>query len=204
MGYIELRAPAITRSEEVVRTGHRPRSAELSRAVLLWPGLSLGGWCAASNIRGHRGGKPACGAAIKLRSALCPPPTTAWRCSHGRRHEKLDEAHMLKSLQAVQLAPSNVNYRLDTANILMEQERYDDSLQVLRAAAAIARSPLEVDVVERVIKQVQQQEAQIEEARAPDRRRHRYRRPVGHAGAGLESGEQRPRQWNGVEAEASH
>jgi hypothetical protein len=69
------------------------------------------------------------------------------------------------NLQAIQLAPGNVNYRLDAANILMEQERYDDSLQVLRSAAAIARSPLEVDVVGRVIRQVQQQEVQMEEAK---------------------------------------
>jgi len=83
---------------------------------------------------------------------------------YGRRHDKLDEAHML-ALQAIQLDPGNVNYRLNTANILMEQEHYDDSLQVLRTAATIARTPLEVDVVQRVIKQVQQQEAEIEEAK---------------------------------------
>ncbi|MGC2297614.1 MAG: tetratricopeptide repeat protein [Acidobacteriaceae bacterium] len=83
---------------------------------------------------------------------------------YGRRHDKLDEAHML-ALQAIQLDPGNVNYRLNTANILMEQEHYDDSLQVLRTAATIARTPLEVDVVQRVIKQVQQQEAEMEEAK---------------------------------------
>jgi hypothetical protein len=69
------------------------------------------------------------------------------------------------ALQAIHLDPGNVNYRLNTANILMEQEHYDDSLQVLRTAATIARTPLEVDVVQRVIKQVQQQEAEMEEAK---------------------------------------
>jgi tetratricopeptide (TPR) repeat protein len=156
MGYIELRA------------GHHEEAKKwYGQAIALDPQSCLAqyyfGWL--SLVGGNTGDEVenSLRAAIKLNPRFAPAYDSL-AMLYGRRHEKLDEAHML-NLQAVQLAPSNVNYRLDTANILMEQERYDDSLQVLRAAAAIARSPLEVDVVERVIKQVQQQEAQMEEAR---------------------------------------
>ena len=74
---------------------------------------------------------------------------------YGKRRAKLDLAHMLE-LQAVQLDPEDVNYRLNTANLLVEQERYDDALHVLRVAEKVARTPLEADVVERVMKQVEQ------------------------------------------------
>jgi tetratricopeptide (TPR) repeat protein len=79
-----------------------------------------------------------------------------------RRHDKLDEAHMLE-LQAVSLDPSNLQYRLNTASILMDQENWDTSVQVLRAARTMAKNPLEVDVVERMLKQVDQRRAQMEE-----------------------------------------
>jgi hypothetical protein len=80
---------------------------------------------------------------------------------YGRRREKLDEAHMLE-LAAVQLEPTNVNYRLDLANILTEQQKYDDAIHVLRGAEEVARSPLEADVVHRVLTQVEDNKAQIE------------------------------------------
>jgi Tfp pilus assembly protein PilF len=99
--------------------------------------------------------------AIKLNPRFAPAYDSL-AVLYGKRHEKLDEAHML-NLQAVQLEPGNVNFRLNAANILMEQGHYDDSVHVLEAARVIAKTPLEVDVVERVLKQVQQQQAQTEE-----------------------------------------
>lgn len=102
-----------------------------------------------------------------LRSAIALNPRFApaydsLAVLYGRRREKLDEAHML-ALQAVQLEPGNIHYRLDTAHILLEQEKYDDSTAVLRAAAAMAKSPLEVAVVQRMLEQVQQQRAEAEQ-----------------------------------------
>lgn len=156
MGYIELRA------------GHHEEAKKwYEQAIALDPQSCLAqyyfGWL--SLVGGDTGDEVenSLRAAIKLNPRFAPAYDSL-AMLYGRRHEKLDQAHML-NLQAIQLAPANVNYRLDTANILMEQERYDDSLQVLRAAAAIARNPLEVDVVQRVIRQVQQQEVQMEEAK---------------------------------------
>ena len=81
---------------------------------------------------------------------------------YSRRNENLDEAHML-ALQAVELDPGNVNYRLDTANILREQERYQDSILVLRGAAQVAKSPLEAAVIEKVLTQTEEHQAEMEQ-----------------------------------------
>ncbi|HEY1501461.1 MAG TPA: tetratricopeptide repeat protein [Acidobacteriaceae bacterium] len=99
--------------------------------------------------------------AIKL-NARFAPAYDGLAVLYGRRREKLDQAYVLE-LQAVALDPGNVNYRLDTANILVEQERYDDAMRVLKAAEGIARNPLENNVVARVMNQVQQREAQAEQ-----------------------------------------
>jgi Tfp pilus assembly protein PilF len=99
--------------------------------------------------------------AIKLNPRFAPA-YDGLATLYGRRREKLDEAHMLE-LQAMQLEPANVNYRLNVANILTEQQRYDDALRVLKAAEEVARTPLEVDVVRRVMKQVEQTKVQMEQ-----------------------------------------
>jgi tetratricopeptide (TPR) repeat protein len=78
-----------------------------------------------------------------------------------RRNEKLDEAHMLE-LQAVTLDPTNLHYRLNTASILLEQDNYDSSVRVLQGARAMAKNPLEVEVVERMLKQVDERRTQME------------------------------------------
>ncbi|HZZ39066.1 MAG TPA: tetratricopeptide repeat protein [Acidobacteriaceae bacterium] len=83
---------------------------------------------------------------------------------YGQRHDHLDEAHML-NLQAVELDPTNVNYRLNTANILVEMNHFDDAIRVLETAQPIAKTPLELDVVRRVLAQVRQRQAFEEEAK---------------------------------------
>jgi tetratricopeptide (TPR) repeat protein len=77
---------------------------------------------------------------------------------------KLDQAHMME-LQAIALDPGDLHYRLNTAHILMAQEQFDAATQVLEAAKTLARNPLEVDVLERMLKQVAEQRAQRERAR---------------------------------------
>jgi len=115
------------------------------------------------------GGDTGAGVEASLRAAIRLNPRFApaydrLAVLYGKRHENLDEAHML-ALQAVQLDPGNVNYRLDTANLLREQDRYDDSILVLKGAAQVARSPLEAAVVERVLKQMEEHQAEMEQRR---------------------------------------
>ena len=59
------------------------------------------------------------------------------------RHENLDEAHML-SIQAVQLDPSEVIFRMNAANVLMAMQRYDDAVNVLKVAEKVAKNPGQV------------------------------------------------------------
>jgi hypothetical protein len=66
-------------------------------------------------------------------------------------------------LQAVTLDPTNLHYRLNTASILLRQDNFDSSVRVLQAARTMAKNPLEVDVVERMLKQVDERRTQMEE-----------------------------------------
>jgi tetratricopeptide (TPR) repeat protein len=66
---------------------------------------------------------------------------------YGERNENLDEAHLL-NIQAIQLDPDVIVYRLNGANILVAMDRIDDALRVLNAAAKIAKNPREAAMVQ--------------------------------------------------------
>ncbi|MGC2637449.1 MAG: DUF1570 domain-containing protein, partial [Acidobacteriaceae bacterium] len=90
----------------------------------------------------------------------------------GRRHENLDEAHTM-NLEAIALDPDNLNYRLNAANVLMEQHRFDDAMRVLEVAKSVARTPEDANVVEMRLGQVRvykdeyaQQQAREAEAKS--------------------------------------
>lgn len=106
-------------------------------------------------------------AAIRL-NARFAPAYDALAGMYGRRHENLDEAHIL-SLEAVELEPGNVEYRINSASILMEQKRFDDATRVLEAAKAVAKTPQQLEMVEARLGEVQlyqDQAAQVERERA--------------------------------------
>lgn len=73
----------------------------------------------------------------------------------GMRHRNLDEAHTL-GLKAVSLEPTNVGYRVNVANVLMAMERPRNAIQVLEAAAKLAKSPEEERWVENDMHQAEQ------------------------------------------------
>jgi hypothetical protein len=64
--------------------------------------------------------------------------------------------------QAIQLDPGSLHYRLNAAHILMQQEQFDRAVLVLRAAKTLARNPLEVNVVDRMLTQLAERRAQTE------------------------------------------
>jgi tetratricopeptide (TPR) repeat protein len=78
-------------------------------------------------------------AAMKLNPAYAPAPD-ALAAFFSAKEQNLDEAHML-TLQAVQLDPTNVNYRIHAASILLEMQRTNDAVAVLNVAAKIAKTP---------------------------------------------------------------
>ena len=58
------------------------------------------------------------------------------------RRRNLDEARLM-ALSAVQLEPENLNYRMQTANVLLQMERGKDAVTVIRNAMHLASSPQE-------------------------------------------------------------
>ena len=59
-----------------------------------------------------------------------------------QRHRDLTEARMM-ALNAVQLDPANLSYRLNTASVLLEMERGKDAVAVIRNAMHLAKTPEE-------------------------------------------------------------
>lgn len=95
--------------------------------------------------------------AIKLNPGFAPAYDLL-ASFYGRRHEKLDEAHLL-NVQSTQLDPGNLQYRLNTASLLQEADRSSDALLVLKAAAPLARTPEQAATVDARIQSLQQQVA---------------------------------------------
>ena len=82
---------------------------------------------------------------------------------YAMRHEHLDDAHIL-SLQAVELDPGAVTFRVNCANMLLEMQRYDDAVAVLRAAVKVARNPSQAAAVQSQIDQIESFQKQRAEA----------------------------------------
>jgi tetratricopeptide (TPR) repeat protein len=99
-------------------------------------------------------------AAIRANPRFAPAYDALAALLSGQR-SKLDQAHMME-LQAIALDPGNLHYRLNTAHVLLEQEQFDAAAQVLEAAKTLARNPLEADVVERMLRQVDEGRKQAE------------------------------------------
>ncbi len=72
-----------------------------------------------------------------------------------QQHKDLDEAHRL-NVQAIQLDPSQLGYRINAAGILMEQGKYDDAASVLRQALKVFRSPSQQQMIQGRLAQIQQ------------------------------------------------
>ncbi len=101
-------------------------------------------------------------AAIKLNPEFAPS-YDALAAFYGMQHKNLDEAHLL-NLQAVQLDPSQFDYRINTAGILMEANRDADAIAVLQHAMPFAKTPQEAALVQSRIEQIQQYRARREQA----------------------------------------
>jgi Tfp pilus assembly protein PilF len=84
---------------------------------------------------------------------------------YASRHKKLDEAHML-NVQAVQLEPENLAFRMDGANVLMQAEQYPGAIGVLKAAAQVAKTPEEKAMVQGQIDGLQAYQASVERNRS--------------------------------------
>jgi Tfp pilus assembly protein PilF len=98
--------------------------------------------------------------AIKLEPRFAPP-YDALANFYTMHHKNLDEAHML-SVQAVQLDPTEVRYRLNAAHVAMEQQNPDSALSILHAAKDAAKNPADIAMVDQQIEQIERYKAQVE------------------------------------------
>jgi tetratricopeptide (TPR) repeat protein len=85
-------------------------------------------------------------ASIKLNPSF-GPSYNALATFLGMRHRNLEEARMM-GLNAVQLDPTNLSYRLTVANILLMMERGNDAEAVIRNAMHFAKTPQETATAE--------------------------------------------------------
>ncbi len=105
-------------------------------------------------------------AAIKLNPSFAPAYDEL-AVFFGMQRENLEEAHTL-ALTAVQLDPSNLHYRLNTANILLQMERPTDAITVLHNAESLAKSREEVNWIHNQLEAAERYQAgreQMEQAR---------------------------------------
>ncbi|MGB7929241.1 MAG: DUF1570 domain-containing protein [Terriglobales bacterium] len=107
-------------------------------------------------------------AAIKLNPSFAPP-FERLAAFEGMRRQNLDEAHMMV-LNAVQLDPGNVAYRMTAANVLIEMQRSKDALAVLHEALRIAKSPADTAMVQNLLAQVEQYSAAQQQAAEQNQR----------------------------------
>ncbi len=68
----------------------------------------------------------------------------------GRAQRDLKEAHMM-GLSAVSLDPTNVGYRVNVANVLMEMDQPQNAVAVLRNAMKLAKNEEESDLLTRAL-----------------------------------------------------
>jgi Tfp pilus assembly protein PilF len=97
-------------------------------------------------------------AAIKLNPRFAPA-YDALAMFYGMHHEKLDEAHMM-NLRAVALDPANLGFRMNTAAVLQEADRYKDAITVLKSSAGLAKTPEEATTLDSRIKQLEEYQMQ--------------------------------------------
>src|SRR5580658_1421917 len=106
-------------------------------------------------------------ASIKLNPSFGPSYDAL--CSFlGMRRRNLEEARMM-GLNAVELEPTNINYRLNVANVLLLMERGQDAEAVIRNAMHLAKNPPETARAENFLQHAEEYvEAQDERRKFND------------------------------------
>jgi Flp pilus assembly protein TadD len=92
--------------------------------------------------------------AIKLNSAFAPSYDRL-ASLYRMQQDHLNEAHMLE-LQATELDPANLYYRINAAHLLVDLKREDDALRVLQNARPLAKNPSQTAMLDQTIRVIQQ------------------------------------------------
>src|SRR5579863_613347 len=105
-------------------------------------------------------------ASIKLNPSFAPS-YNALAAFLGMRHRNLDEARMM-GLNAVQLEPENLSYRMNVASVLLQMERGADAVRVARSAMHLAKSPEETAMAENFLQHAEEYAEAQEQRRLYD------------------------------------
>lgn len=100
--------------------------------------------------------------AIALNGGFAPA-YDALAMFYAARHENLDEAHEL-NVKAVELDWDRLSYRLNCAEVLLEQRQVAEALGVLQEAMRLAKTPSDVAVVEGRIARTEQYQQAVSRA----------------------------------------
>jgi Tfp pilus assembly protein PilF len=87
----------------------------------------------------------------------------------GMRSRHLEEARLM-GVKAVSLEPANIGYRMNVANVLMAAGKPQSAVEVLRAAAKLAKTPQETQAVDNMLMNAQEYAAA--QARSGDQSGH--------------------------------
>lgn len=109
--------------------------------------------------------------AIKLNPSFAPAYDRL-AAFYVMRDENLQDAHIL-SLQAVQLDPGNLGYRLNGVHVLLAMNMPDQALMVIQEARKVAKSAADIEMLESLKARVQDsrvvwQQAEEEQRRSKD------------------------------------
>jgi tetratricopeptide (TPR) repeat protein len=99
-------------------------------------------------------------ACMKLNPGFAPA-YDALAMYYSRNPAKANEAHLL-NIQAINFEPDNLNYRLNAAAVLTNEQQYIAALAVLKAASRVARTPEQAASVQARIEQIEQYNEAVE------------------------------------------
>jgi tetratricopeptide (TPR) repeat protein len=159
MGFLEFRAGHLDEArkwyEQAVKLDSQSYVAHYYFAAI---SMSLGAQpAAATNAATPPGNDPQVESSLRAAIKLNPSFAPAYErlaALEGSHQQNLDEAHLM-ALTAVQLDPGNINYRMTTANVLMEMNRGKDAIAVVHEALRLAKSPQETETAQSFLTQLE-------------------------------------------------
>lgn len=122
--------------------------------------------------------------AIKLNPSFAPPYDRL-AAFLGMRHRNLDEARLM-AVTAVSLDPANVGYRITAANVLLAMQQGQNAVNVLRAAAKVAKTPEEKQALDNMLMNAQEYASAQDQIAEQNRQIHEELKAAADQGASAE------------------
>lgn len=102
--------------------------------------------------------------AIRLEPSFAPS-YDALAQFYASRHKNLEQAHLL-SVQAVQLEPGEMRYRVNASQVAMEQKNIDGALAILRTALTLSKTDADGAMLLQRTQQIREYKDHLDEARS--------------------------------------